>query len=370
MKIGLVLDDTLDSTDGVQQYVLLLGGWLHKNGHEVHYLTGHTNRKDIKNLHSLSRNIRVKFNKNLLSVPLLASTKAIKKLLALQQFDILHIQMPYSPLLAGKIIKYAPKTTSIIGTFHIAPHGQIEIIGTRILRAIQMKNLKRVSQVISVSKTASQFALSTQKLESIVIPNAINLDNWRPTQSLKAIYDVVFVGRLVKRKGCIYLLKAIKNLSSQNKDNIKIRVTIVGDGPERFNLERFVENNNLSDICEFTGYVSEEKKKFILQRTKLAVFPSTGGESFGIVLLEAMSAGAIVLAGDNPGYRTVLGSMPSCLFAPKNSQQIANRVQHFLTNKNQARKLFFDQQKHIKQYDIDIVGSAIIKIYKKALKEL
>ncbi len=69
MKIGLVLDDTLDTPDGVQQYVLQVGRWLSAEGHDVHYLVGKTTRTDIANVHSLSRNLKVKFNGNRMSMP-------------------------------------------------------------------------------------------------------------------------------------------------------------------------------------------------------------------------------------------------------------------------------------------------------------
>jgi len=101
LKIGLLLDDTLDTPDGVQQYVLCLGGWLTNQGHEVHYLVGASKREDIKHLHSIANNIRVRFNKNRLSIPLPTSRSAIRNLLDELQLDVLHVQMPYSPLFAG-----------------------------------------------------------------------------------------------------------------------------------------------------------------------------------------------------------------------------------------------------------------------------
>ncbi len=94
LKIGFVLDDSLDSTDGVQQYMLTMGRWLQKKGHEVHYLVGHTRRPDIANIHSLSRNITVRFNQNRMSIPLGASRRHIKQVLMREQFDVLHVQMP------------------------------------------------------------------------------------------------------------------------------------------------------------------------------------------------------------------------------------------------------------------------------------
>ena len=106
MKIALVLDDSLDKPDGVQQYVLTLGSWLTSQKHEVHYLVGATSRKDIPNVHSLSANMRVRFNKNRASMPMIANRKAIRALTEKEKFDVLHVQMPYSPLLAGKIIDY------------------------------------------------------------------------------------------------------------------------------------------------------------------------------------------------------------------------------------------------------------------------
>lgn len=367
MKIGLVLDDTLDTSDGVQQYVLLVGDWLSQQGHNVHYLVGHTVRKDIANVHSLARNIRVRFNKNRLSVPLPASGKAIQSLLKKEQFDILHVQMPFSPFLAGKVIRYAPTDTAIVGTFHVAPHGKNVIAGTKALGVVQQKSLQRIDKVISVSEVAQQFALTTQNIQSVVIPNAINLKLWEPAAQPKQKYDITFVGRLVTRKGCIYLLRALKRLS-ELRDISGLKVVIVGDGPERSTLEEYAQDNGLSEICHFEGYVSEDEKRSILQSSKLAVFPATGGESFGIVLLEAMAAGATVLAGNNPGYTTVLGSLPSSLFVPKDDEKLANNLQDMLAEARLLKKTYIAQQELVKQYDIEIVGNAILKIYKQVRK--
>src|ERR1700760_451276 len=109
MKIGLVLDDTLDTPDGVQQYVIQVGTWLTAQGHEVHYLVGATERTDIPHIHSLSRNLKVKFNGNRMSMPLPTSKRTLKRFLHEQQFDVLHVQVPYSPFMAGRLLLSAPK---------------------------------------------------------------------------------------------------------------------------------------------------------------------------------------------------------------------------------------------------------------------
>src|SRR5688572_10061763 len=119
LRIGFVLDDRLDKPDGVQQYVKLLGGWLSAHGHDVHYLVGESPGLKDQNIHHLGRTVKVRFNKNRMEIPLPANRRNIKKLLAEKEFDVLHVQMPYSPMLAARVIKNAAPTTSVVGTFHI-----------------------------------------------------------------------------------------------------------------------------------------------------------------------------------------------------------------------------------------------------------
>lgn len=366
MKIGFVIDDTLDSTDGVQQYVLLLGEWLSDQGHVVHYLTGQSKRTDINKIHSLSRNVRVSFNKNRLSIPLPASSNDINKVLSVHNFDILHVQMPFSPLLAGKIIKLAKPSTAIVGTFHIAPHNISVKVGTKILGHTQSKSLKRFEQFISVSKVAQKFAKQTYGINSVIIPNAIDTKLWFTKKADRTI-DIIFVGRLVKRKGCIFLLKALVELKKQSQFH-NLKAVIVGDGPQLKMLKDFVEQNKLQSICKFEGYVTEQRKKVLLQSSKLAVYPSTGGESFGIVLIEAMASGTVVVAGNNPGYSSVLDSISGALFTPAKTLELAKVINDLLTSSKSYTKMHNDQQKLIGQYDVNTVGSAILNIYDKAVK--
>ena len=91
MRIGLVLDESFDHPDGVQQYMRQVGQWLSSQGHDVFYLVGETKRTDIPGIHSLSRNVRVKFNGNWLSMPLPVSRKKLRATLDELKLDVLHI---------------------------------------------------------------------------------------------------------------------------------------------------------------------------------------------------------------------------------------------------------------------------------------
>ena len=100
----------------------------------------------------------------------------------------------------------------------------------------------------------------------------------------------------------------------------------------------------------------------------IAVFPSTGGESFGIVLIEAMAAGAkVVLGGDNDGYKTVLGGQPISLVHPQNTNDFAERLNSLLKDEILISELGADQLEVVKQYDIEVVGPSIVEFYNAAL---
>ena len=173
LKVAIALDDSLDRNDGVQQYVRSLGGWLITQGHRVQYLAGQSKIGD-KTIHSLSRNIGVRFNRNRLSIPLPANSNAIKTLLAKEEYDVIHVQMPYSPVMAGKIIRLASTNTAIVGTFHILPYGQLQQYGNKALAIVQKRQLSRFDAICSVSVAAQQFAKSHYGLNSSVIPNMID----------------------------------------------------------------------------------------------------------------------------------------------------------------------------------------------------
>jgi len=363
LKIGFVLDDTLDTPDGVQQYVMRVGSWMEKHGYEVHYLVGESNRQDISNIHPLAKNIKVRFNKNRLSVPLPTSRKLIAKTLDSLKLDILHVQMPYSPLFAGRVINAAPPRTKLIGTFHIVPANWVHTTGARALELFNRRTVKQFDQIISVSPVAAEFAKTVFDIDSVVIPNAVDIKEFKHKPIKNKTLKIVFLGRLVERKGCQYLLKALVRLQTEYKG--KYEVIIAGDGPLKPKLEQFAKKNKLKKV-KFIGYFEENEKAPLLASADIAVFPSTGGESFGIVLIEAMASGSrVILGGNNKGYQGVLGDHPDLLFNPKDTIEFANRIQYFLEHEDMRKAAYKWSQANIKQYDISAVCKRIMAVYNK-----
>lgn len=368
LSIGFVLDDGLDKPDGVQQNILTLGEWLAKKGHRVTYIVGQTDRQDIKNIKPISKNLKVRFNDNALSVPLYSSRQKIKKVLSGGNFDVLHVQVPYSPLMAGRLIKMADNKTAVVGTFHILPSNFLSEKGTKVLSFWLRRNLKLFDKQLAVSAPAKDFALKSFGIDCDILPNPLDLSKFAPnTSSLKLpskAIKIVFLGRLVNRKGCQHLINAINKLENDFKQNQDYHVDIYGDGQLKSGLKHHVKRYGLQKKISFHGFISENDKASMLRTADICVFPSVSGESFGIVLIEAMAAGKpVILAGDNPGYRSILGSLPGSLFNPKDAAGLAARLNTLINDEKMRQKLFSAQQKLVGQYDVNLVGRKLLAIY-------
>jgi phosphatidylinositol alpha-mannosyltransferase len=370
-KIAFVLDDSLDKTDGVQQYVLTLGRWFAAHGHDVHYLVGQTSRKDIPGIHSMSKNMKVRFNQNRMSMPLPVPRSRIRELLVREEFDIVHVQMPYSPFMAGRVIKAVGPQTGVVGTFHIAPHSLLVHFANVLLRLITGKSLTRFDEILSVSKVAQRFAWETFRVESAIVPNTVHLGDFygaKPMEVYKKGTNIIFFGRLVERKGCQYFLQAIRRLHEIGSLPKDARVLVCGGGPMEAELKAYVRENNLQKLVVFTGFVPEEEKARYLACGDVIVYPSTGGESFGIVLLEGMAAGrGVVLAGNNPGYASVMGERPEVLFNPTNEDQLATKIQKYLDSPGLRQKTREWQRQFVRQFDVPNVADEILVAYQEAL---
>ncbi len=370
LKIALVLDTSLDPPDGVQQYVISVGEWLRSNGHDVHYVVGESQRDDLQNVHSLARNIGVRFNGNRTTIPLPTSRKKLAAFLAEQQFDVLHVQTPHSPFFAQKLILAASPATAIVATFHVLPEGNLPVLGNHVLGFWLRASLARIDQMLAVSPAAAEFAKRTFGATSRVLPNVFDYQLFQQAKPLPKYDDktitILFLGRLVPRKGCRYLLEAITMLSVSDRE--KIRVVVCGKGPLLSELQNYTEQHGLQDSVEFAGFVSEEDKPHYYASADIAVFPSTGGESFGIVLIEAMASGkSVVLAGNNPGYASVMSPKPELLFDPSNVPELATLLNQYIHQADSRRSLAKWGEQYSKQFDVEVVGPRLVALYKELL---
>ena len=359
MVIGYVLDDTLDKTDGVQQAMIVIAERMRNLGHEVHYIVPYTERKDLQNVHSVAKVMSIKFNGNSTRTPISSSKRQLKKLLREVKFNVLHVQMPYSPIMSAKLIKMAPKSVKIIGTFHILPYNNIAKMGTKLLGSYLWRNKKRFNMVFAVSRPALEFMKKDFGMTGTVMPNPVDYKYYNSFagESLEILKTrIVFVGRFDARKGVRQLVNAYAKLPNKGE----VELIMCGKGPLLQDLQEYSNINKLNII--FPGFVDNESKAKYLSSADIAVFPSTAGESFGIVLVEAMSAGAgVTLGGNNPGYASVLEEFDKTLFDPNNVQEFTTKLKEFIDDAELRRKIGSKQHEAVVKYDVDVVVDRLIK---------
>lgn len=374
LTIGFVFDDTLDALDGVQQHITTIGTELARRGHDVHYLVGETHHSPVPQTVSLARNVMVSFNGNRMRIPLPVRKREIRAVLARNDYDILHIQAPYSPLFGGRVLKCAPQSTGVVATYHIAPIDRRARYGGRALGLVNAHSHRRVDEVIAVSQVAAQYAQFTAHTHGTIIANPVNVEKFA-TAAHRATRDaahphIVFLGRLVPRKGAQLLLDALDYGERHGMFPMPgLHVTIAGDGPL---MDDCVQRAaRLRTPVQFVGTVDEGKAD-LLASADVAVFPAIGGETFGIVLPEAIASGAgVTLAGDNPGYRWTMRGDEDALFSvgPDHARVLAERIERALTDAPWAQRLHAREEALLDRYNVQAVTDEVEQVYARAIAD-
>lgn len=354
LKIGFVLDGGLKEPYGIQQYILTLGEYYKSLGHNIRYLVPGRVNYGKSDATSLPYARRAKF----------------KHYMNSEQFDLLHVQAPYLPSLGEQLIFSSGPNTAVIGTFHTVPRSWPIAADNWLLGKWSYFSLKKFDSVVSVSPAAAQVARQIFNLETLILPNTIDYNRFKQASPLfkrEKIQTILFLGRLIERKGALELLKAVNLLVRQNNE-FKFRVVICGKGPFLPRLQAYVKSYQLEEIVDFVGFISEEAKPSYYASADICVFPALAGESFGVVLLEAMASGrSAVIAADNPGYASVLKNYPDQLFKRADASALASKLEQLLRNKHARMRIAQRGSDYAAGFDVKIVGNKLLDIYTAAL---
>lgn len=377
-RIAFVFDDTLDVLDGVQQHIVTLGKELSRRGHDVHYLVGQTEHSPVPHTHVMSRNVMVRANGNRMRIPLPASRQLIARTLAEGDFDILHVQAPYSPFMAGRVLRAAAPDTGVVATYHIAVSDPFSAIGGLALGAINTHTHRRIDEVIAVSDVAARYAAITAHTTARVIANPVDVRMMRERASAAGTSEsddgsmaphIVFLGRFVKRKGADIVLDAIDYGEHHRLFPAGTHVTMAGKGPLLEECKR--RATGFTTPVSFPGFIEESAKPALLRSADVAVFPATGGESFGIVLLEAIASGATVtLAGDNPGYHSTLLGDTDALFPVQGrdtARILAERIARAIDDAAWAKQVHVREELLLDRYDVRTIADQVEQVYAQAI---
>lgn len=293
--------------------------------------------------------------------------EAISQMLEQEAFDVLHFHEPWVPLLSRQIITRS--NTINIATFHAQiPETVMSRTVVRVVTPYLKSVLKYIHEFTAVSEAASEYVSGLTDEPITIIPNGIDLTRYTAVKATKVRprKTILYVGRLERRKGVKYLLQAYKLLQQDMQD---VELLIAGDGPDREKLELLADDLQLANVS-FLGYISEELKLQLMHQADLACFPAVYGESFGIVLLEAMSCGLVTVAGNNAGYASVMDELGAVsLVNPHDDEEFARRLK-LLISEDKLRTLWKTwAATYVKQFNWPNVIDQYEALYRSALEQ-
>lgn len=294
--------------------------------------------------------------------------RSVKRLLKQEQFDVIHVHEPLMPALPLVVLRHSHAAN--VGTFHAYRENRHPLIGP--MQPVLQKFIDKLDAKICVSEAARDLANRYFPDDYQVIPNGIDAQQFGDPgiESVERFNDgrpnILFVGRMDKRKGFRYLLEAFAQVVEAVPD---ARLMVVG-AYSKEDKEPFVKyawEHHLSGV-KFVGRVSPQELPRYYKTCDLFCAPSTGFESFGIVLLEAMAAGKPIVATSIAGYRSVLETgREGLLVEPENERALAEAIIRVL--RDPALRSTMGEQGRLKaqQYDWPIVARRVLSIYEQAL---
>lgn len=280
-----------------------------------------------------------------------------------KKFDLFHIHDPFMPFLSYSLMDEIK--LPIIATFHAAWERSSPVnIFTGFIPLFTESFSNKISGVIYVSKTTKKcWQPSVKKnIYSKVINNAVDgrLFKFRK-KNAENVIKLLFLSRIVPRKGLKYLLDSLKKIINKNEN---IRLMVVGTGSEEEKMKNYVKNNGLRKYVEFVGYVKDDKKSEYYQKSDIFCVPHVN-EGFGITLLEAMSCGLPIVGFKNDAYKEVLKNYPykKFLVTPKSVSQLTKALENLINNEVVRKKITQWELKESKKYRWDKVAKETEELY-------
>ena len=369
MKIGMVSPYDFTWPGGVTAHVAQLARELGRSGHEVQVLAPHSPSRECQDsdlLVPLGRSVPLPSGGSIARVSLSWWLyPKIRALLKKEKFDIIHLHEPMAPILPLCVLEFSD--TVNVGTFHASYARQhLYRMSSPIIKRWQ----QRLHGNIAVSPAAQRYVNNTFPGDYEIIPNGIDYDhfsaNVRPFPKYQdGKLNILFVGRLEKRKGLRYLLEAYGRLKWEMPD---IRLIVVGPGNPDRESYRVISSQNLQDV-EFVGRASYEYLPRYYASADIFCSPATGAESFGIVLLEAMAAGKPVVASDIEGYRGIIThGEQGLLFPKKDSDALADTLRVLARDPELRQKLGGQGNRSAEDFRWEVVAGRVENYYETCLQ--
>ncbi|GAB2586100.1 glycosyltransferase family 4 protein [Streptomyces capparidis] len=366
MRIGIVCPYSWDIPGGVQFHIRDFAEYVTGLGHEVSVLASAEDDGALPPyVVSAGRAVPVPYNGSVarLNFGFVAAAR-VRRWLRDGRFDVLHIHEPAPPSL-GLLACWAAQGP-IVATFHMSsPRSRAMVAAYPILQPA----MEKISARIAVSEYARRTLVEHLGGDAVVIPNGVDVSffagaepepRWQGGAQEGRPGTIGFIGRLDEpRKGLPTLLEAFPRILEHRPG---VRLLVAGRGDEREAVEALPPR--VRGQVEFLGMISDEDKARLLRSVDVYVAPNTGGESFGIILVEAMSAGAPVLASDLEAFRQVLdGGAAGELFDVGDAEALARATVRLLGDPARLAELRRAARRHVRRYDWPTVAGDILEVY-------
>jgi phosphatidylinositol alpha-mannosyltransferase len=359
VRIGIVCPYAWDVPGGVQFHVRDLAEHLIRRGHDVSVLAPADDDTPLPSyVVSAGRAVPVPYNGSVARVNLgFLSVTRVRRWVHDGDFEVLHIHEPVVPSL-GLLTCWAARGP-IVATFHTSNARSRAMVAAY---PILQPALEKISARIAVSEYARRTLVEHLGGDAVVIPNGVDVSFFADAEP-KAEWQgqtIGFVGRIDEpRKGLPVLMKALPRILAERPET---RLLVAGRGDEREAVARLPED--VRRRVTFLGMVSDVDKARLLRSVDLYVAPNTGGESFGIILVEAMSAGAPVLASDLDAFAQVLdhGSAGE-LYPNEDAEALARAAVRLLADPARREGLRERGTRHVRRFDWSTVGADVLAVY-------
>lgn len=351
MRIGMVSPYSLSFPGGVQGQVLGLARTLRRKGHDVRVIAPTDGPPPEPGVTSIGRSIPFAANGSVAPIaPDPAATLRTIRAEVEEGFDVIHLHEPVvpGPCLTTLIAKPAP----IVGTFHAAGGFALYRVTGPLLRLAA----RRIDVRCAVSDDAALLARQALGGRYEVLFNGIDVERFsRVTAWPSDRPTILFVGRHEPRKGLAVLLEAAQKIDGD------IVVWVAGEGPQTAELqERYAGDRRI----EWLGRLGDEELLRRLRGADVFCAPSLHGESFGIVLLEAMASGTPIVAGNLPGYRRVARpGLDAVLVEPGDAGALAEALERVLSDGRLAEALVTSGEARAAEFSMDALADRYLELY-------
>ena len=371
MKIALVSPYDLAVPGGVNSHILPLAEQFRRAGHEVRVIGPASENGSLPpdpGLIVIGRPFPVPASGSVARIALsLRLSGQVKQVLSAECFDIVHVHEPLMPFLPIQFLRFSDAIN--VGTFHAAKEGgnRLYSYGRRLLRRWHRK----LDGKIAVSPAAA--ALISRYFHGYynIIPNGVDIHRFGPpiepvAEFMDGKRNILYLGRLEKRKGLSYLLRAYPAVKRELPNT---RLIIASDGRARPRYERYVKHAALEDVI-FTGYLPQEEIPRYQHTAAIYCSPATGNESAGIVLLEAMAAGRAIVASNIDGYASVLThNVEGLLVRPKDAEALSHALVHLLADDRLREEMGERARQRAEQFSWERISQRILSYYDRLIYE-